>query len=71
MDIGETRIGKNRKQRTSDEELDEVDKLTSKIEELEVSNGPNNIIAALKKERHEIMKKESHEILIVKRNKKG
>jgi hypothetical protein len=71
MDIGETRIGKNRKQRTSDEELDEVDKLTSKIEELEVSNGPTTIIAALKKERHEIMKKESHEILIVKRNKNG
>jgi len=71
MDIGETRIGKNRKQRTSDEELDEVDKLTSKIEELEVSNGSAVIIAALKKERHEIMKKESHEILIVKRNKNG
>jgi len=71
MDIGETRIGKNRKQRTSDEELDEVDKLTSKIEEIENSNGDAATIAGLKKERHEIMKKESHEILIVKRNKNG
>jgi DNA adenine methylase len=67
MDIGETRIGKNRKDRTSKEELDEVDVLTQKIDQLEESNGNPNEIADLKSQRHEIMKKESHEILIVKR----
>jgi DNA adenine methylase len=68
MDIGETRIGKNRKQRTTEKQLDEVDTLTKKIEELVLSEGDKNIIAKLKTERHEIMKKESHEILIVKRS---
>tara|TARA_R100001086_G_scaffold200255_1_gene116529 strand:+ start:999 stop:2009 length:1011 start_codon:yes stop_codon:yes gene_type:complete len=67
MDIGEKRIGKNRKNRTTLEELDEVDVLSSKIDELEKNNGDKKKIADLKSERHEIMKKESHEILIVKK----
>jgi len=67
MDIGETRIGKHRKDRTTDEELDEVDKLTQLIESLEKTGGSKERIADLKSDRHEIMKKESHEILIVKR----
>lgn len=72
MDIGETRIGKNRKDRTDDEDLDQVDVLTKKIAELEESEpkslAVNKQIADLKSERHEIMKKESHEILIVKKS---
>ena len=67
MDIGEKRIGKHRKDRTTEEELSEVDKLTQLIEELEESNGSKERIANLKSDRHEIMKKESHEILIVKK----
>lgn len=67
MDIGEKRIGKNRKDRTTEEELDEVAKLTIRIEELESNNGDKQLIADLKSDRHEIMKKESHEILIVKK----
>ena len=69
MDIGEKRIGKNRKKRTKDEDLDQVDALTKKIEYYESLNDKNSdkIIANLKTERHEIMKKESHEILIVKK----
>jgi DNA adenine methylase len=67
MDIGETRIGKNRKDRTTEESLDEVDKLTQQIDELERSSGDKKRIADLKSERHDIMKKESHEILIVKK----
>lgn len=71
MDIGETRIGKNRVDRTSTEELDKVDRLTQQIEALESSDSDKNLIANLKSERHEIMKKESHEILIIKRSKNG
>jgi DNA adenine methylase len=67
MDIGEKRIGKHRKDRTTEEELSEVDKLTQLIEELEESSGSKERIANLKSDRHEIMKKESHEILIVKK----
>ena len=70
MDIGETRIGKNRQDRTSEQELGKVDQLTTKIEELEAESVKDKKrIALLKTERHEIMKKESHEILIVKRKK--
>lgn len=72
MDIGETRIGKNRKDRTDDEELDQVDILTKKIDKLEkLKNKSDKVIkeiAELKSERHEIMKKECHEILIVKKS---
>ena len=67
MDIGEKRIGKNRKDRTTEEDLDEVEKLTIQIEDLETKGGDKQIIADLKSDRHEIMKKESHEILIVKK----
>lgn len=72
MDVGEQRIGKNRKDRTDDKDLDQVDILTKKIAELdslkEKSKDINKKIADLKTERHEIMKKESHEILIVKKS---
>lgn len=71
MDIGEKRIGKNRVNRTSAEELDKVDQLTQQIASLEASESDKNLVAKLKSERHEIMKKESHEILIIKRNKNG
>ena len=68
MDIGETRIGKNRKSRTSKEDMDEVGRLTKLIETLEKEGDTNkDKIALLKTGRHEIMKKESHEILIIKR----
>ena len=98
MDIGETRIGKNRKERTTKEELSEVDRITQNIlrleeniqtkmdqiilleEDMEVNKNQialleNDIeatkgpLARLKTERHEIMKKQSHEILIIKRSK--
>jgi DNA adenine methylase len=71
MDIGEKRIGKNRVNRTSAEELGKVDQLTQQIASLEDSESDKNLVARLKSERHEIMKKESHEILIIKRNKNG
>jgi DNA adenine methylase len=82
MDIGEKRIGKNRKQRTDDAMLTEQALLTSHIDQLEAFYTENldkkivfknikNAIASLKTIRHDIMKKESHEILIVKRNKNG
>ena len=102
MDVGETRVGKNRKGRVNDEDLKEVDRLTKQIESLEIQLkeleehletlqekldtdvkepekhrllAPHMAkifelrqpIADLKTQRHEIMKKESHEILIVKR----
>ena len=74
MDIGETRVGENRKERVSSEDLDKVDMLTSEIVSLESNCGDEvntevkKRIADLKSKRHEIMKKESHEILIVKRS---
>ena len=93
MDIGETRIGQNRKQRTTEEQLDEVDTLSKAIQELEKDNERNikqinaleevtqetsslvekgvaikQKLSSLKTKRHEIMKKESHEILIIKRS---
>jgi DNA adenine methylase len=71
MDIGEKRIGKNRVNRTSAEELGKVDQLTQQIASLEDSESDKNLVARLKSERHEIMKKESHEILIIKRSKNG
>jgi site-specific DNA-adenine methylase len=82
MDIGEKRIGKNRKQRTDDAMLTEQALLTSHIDQLEAFYTENldkkivfknikNAIASLKTIRHDIMKKESHEILMVKRNKNG
>tara|TARA_Y100001973_G_C5184076_1_gene326718 strand:- start:834 stop:1847 length:1014 start_codon:yes stop_codon:yes gene_type:complete len=68
MDIGEKRIGKNRKDRTSEKDLDKVDQLTHQIEKLELEeNRDEGQILKLKSERHEIMKKESHEILIIKK----
>jgi hypothetical protein len=70
MDIGEKRIGKHRQDRTSEEELNKVDELTAEIERLEAQPIKNKKrIASLIHQRHEIMKKESHEILIVKRTK--
>ena len=70
MDIGEKRIGKHRQERTSEEELNKVDELTAEIERLEAQPVKNKKrIASLIHQRHEIMKKESHEILIVKRTK--
>ncbi len=75
MDIGETRIGENRKERVSSEDLSRVDILTSEIASLESNCDDDKRgvevkkkIADLKTKRHEIMKKESHEILIVKRS---
>ena len=62
------RIGKNREARVEKEDLKEVDKLTKQIEALEKNPDHDKAKAAdLKTQRHEIMKKESHEILIVKR----
>ena len=55
MDIGETRIGKNREERTSEEELDKVDELTTQIDELELQPVQNKKqIALLKTQRHEL-----------------
>jgi hypothetical protein len=69
MDIGEKRVGKNRKERVEEKDLKEADRLTMMIKELEKSPETNKTkIAELKTKRHEIMKKESHEILIVKRS---
>ncbi len=75
MDIGETRIGENRKERVNSEDLSKVDILTSEITFLERNCDGEETgietkkrIADLKTKRHEIMKKESHEILIVKRS---
>ena len=66
--FGEKRIGKNREARVEKEDLKEVDKLTKQIEALEKNPDHDKAKAAdLKTQRHEIMKKESHEILIVKR----
>ena len=78
MDIGEKRIGDNRKNRTSVEELDKVDQLTMEIDEQAKSISTmtknsdeyikaNKKLTDLKSKRHEIMKKESHEILIIKK----
>ena len=72
MDIGEKRIGKNRIARTNSEDLGKVQNFTEKIDFLNSQpKNPENEkqISLLKSERHEIMKKESHEILIVKRGK--
>jgi len=71
LDIGETRVGKNRKDRKTSVELDEVDALTAEIGRLETQSIKNKKrIASLVHQRHEIMKKESHEILIIKRTEK-
>lgn len=68
MDVGEKRIGKNRKERVDEKGLKEVDRLTIQIESMEMNpHHDKNKVANLKTQRHEIMKKESHEILIVKR----
>ena len=82
MDVGEKRIGKNRKDRVNEEDLKDVDALTQMIENIEelipdknicsktlqsASSILDNTLLNLKTLRHEIMKKESHEILIVKR----
>ena len=68
MDVGEKRIGKNRKDRVNEKDLKEVDRLTIEIESMEMNpHHDKNKLANLKTQRHEIMKKESHEILIVKR----
>ena len=66
MDIGEKRIGLNRKKRVSSEDLDDVDKLTEQIKNLNGKTDKEKI-EKLKSQRHEIMKKESHEILIIKK----
>ena len=71
MDIGETRIGKNRTNRTTSQEMNIIDNLEQEIESLKSSSSDNNLIANLRSFRHEIIKKESHEILIVKRRKKS
>ena len=69
MDVGEKRIGKNRKQRVADGDVSEIERLTQQISDLELLGDPKDKkrIADLKTERHNIVKKESHEILIVKR----
>ena len=80
MDIGETRIGKNRKERTAATCLTEHEILCQHIDDLGKFYKDNasdeaplknikNAVAALKTIRHDIMKKESHELLIVKRKK--
>lgn len=69
MDVGEKRIGKNRKERVKEGEVSEIERLTQQIAELEAKGDPSDkkVIVDLKTERHTIVKKESHEILIVKR----
>ena len=82
MDVGEKRIGKNREARVNEEGLKDVDALTQMIENIEnlipdknmcsetlqsASSILDNSLLKLKTLRHDIMKKESHEILIVKR----
>jgi DNA adenine methylase len=79
MDIGEKRIGKNRQKRIKEDGVNNVISITKEIKELsshkdefgEDSKLREQKIAELKTKRHEILKKESHEILIVKRINNG
>ena len=58
MDIGEKRIGKNRKKRVEEKDLKEADHLTMMIQELEESPEQNKSkLIELKTKRHNIMKK--------------
>ena len=79
MDVGEKRIGENRLQRVGEEQTQQAKELQHKInnmaaeiadmsdsQEEEIKNKKRNL-AKLKTEKYEILKKESHEILIVKR----
>jgi len=75
MDVGEVRIGSNRMQRVGDEQTEAANTLRKEIESVEEKLKKMKTkelkveLAALKTAKHDIMKKESHELLIVKRKK--
>ena len=77
MDVGEKRIGSNRIQRVGKEQTEEARQLQQQIDTLtgrkfivteEHAKELEQKLVPLRTAKHDILKKESHELLIVKRS---